>query len=1186
MVKRLTLLLILLAGSAGATVVTTASSGNMSALSFTANDTLIVANGHTLTVDTAYSTTAPVIRMVFVRSGGTLTWTSGKGFGCNALVQGNRASAPFSSTNGGRVVGATTGYLHTYHDAAFTYDWEVGAGADVLINVNAGLNGVNAFVINGKTSACRFYALATADSLQIAGARFSQYYNSSLAQGGVQINASGRTGFTQVRRSYFDTSNFTYVSATSLKIDTCYFWVSTTVGRAIHFWTGASNGVYGCQINVDAGGGAQGAVGIYAYNCDGCQFSANYIRDYNSTAFAGTYGILLDGATSTVRISRDTLIGFGFTVGTAVGTANRAITIDSCWIYGNDDTHELIIKHDGDRAWRIAANQMFFHSGGGRSAVLNYCSSTPSDSCDYLYNTINATYGGGPASSALAWEHTATGSLTYLGDRVVGNVLIGNNSGFGFAEAIVGTTASQTVALNLREWKYNAYDSVYVTSGSSVTYPYTYSDSNKNNATAFDFVDSLNADMRLNSTSPMINCGDSTFGISAFGSAQASKTPFDIGYYQSYTTGTCGGSSTPTGACCIAYTCYPGYTSAQCTSQGGTYQGDGTTTCTNCTAPQTGIGTGYGKRSWMSLATLTYGGTLTSYASIIGRKFDLIVNAGDAFKTALEATDPNVGQISYLTISTLRGSDSTNWAAFAASRGYNYDSGFIWAAGGSNCLNSIAPSGAPCTGATTCTSPGAKMSFCSFNTYRNWPNMRYVGMQQFTIYKVLQGSYNKGIMQDEATFFFQDTLTHYGTNSQWFPADINYWVSGSAAQTNAWVGSGLTHIQIEDSLIRIKRNTWLAELMDSLSAHGKQTYSNGAAYAQERSDLVGDAAILGSGLLFGEGMDMAMHNATSSAYPAMTWRIMDSLRTGGRNWQNSNAIIWLHIDVTDTLAMAAVDGTTAMKSRLAQERYAWYMMAQTPLKTFLFIALNWGGNAHINGWTGLSGTDSLFKFCPSMDAPLGAPSGIRSVLSQGTGGIVYQRSYTNGKVLWRDGTGGNLGAAGAITVALGATYYPVNYDGTYGTPTSTASIRNGEGLVFITSTSSATGTLSIDNPTTPEGSNMVFTVTLSPAQTVPVSVNYITSPGSGAAITDYTDQSGTISFGIGQTTATISIPTVDRAGCLPSRTFNVTLYGASPGTSITIPSPTATGTITDGDCGTTYGKTYKGKIVIKGKVRP
>lgn len=1210
MVKRLTLIFLLLAGAANASVLTAfGGSGSIRSLSFGANDTIIVAANDTLLIDTAYSTTAPVVRMLFARSSGVISFSASCGLMSNALVLGNRASAPFSSSNGGKLIMTTLSYLYLKHDAGFTYDVEPGPNSTVSINVNV-TNPANAAQIYMYLPATngygRFYVGNTTATISMAGVRFKGFVRSYLS-GGVEFNASGRApSTTTISKCFFDTSNVALIGVTGHKISQCTFNMPViNNGAAIMIWSGTKDTVIASTINVDANGGTQGdQKGIAIYQQDSTVVQGNSISELNSSAFGNnSYGVYMDGVSSYTQIRNNSLRGFGFTVASNASTngtgTNVGIVIDSNSFTVNDHTHESIIIHDLDNNWKIRGNVFACHYGGGQSVITLYPSTTAPTGTQVLYNTVIADYGGASSVVALAFEVFGAGTVNYTTTKVIGNIFRASHSSNSGAGIKVGPNGTGIVNITFSEFKNNAYKSVSVASGSSVTYPYTAADSNKVGTTDFGFINASAGDFRLDAVSTMINCGDTTYGDSVFSTAQHSKIPYDIGYYQTYTTGTCGSSSpTPTGACCIAYTCYPGYTQTQCEGQGGTYQGDGTTTCTNCTAPPIGggVGTGYGKRAWVSLATFNYGGTAynpLAMAPFIGRTYDLLVNPGESFEDSVTVVDPNIGKLNYLTLSTFLQSsaDVTSWPTFAATRGYNVDSGYMWANGSTVCLNAVAPNGAPCTTTETnvCSGSGNRIELCGWNTMRYMLNYRYVGMQQYIIYKVLQNAQNKGIMQDEACYVWQDTLTHSGSNSPWFPFASGYATSGSGTTTNAWTGSGLTNTQIADSLIHLKRSGWLAELMDSLQAHGQQIYSNGAAYGRTTSDLAGDMAILGAGILAGEGMNVSFNKSQGAFYPTQLWTFMDSIRTGGREWQNSQAIIWTDIDAGDTVTLTAIDGALGMKRRLAQERYAWYMMAQTPLRTFLHITLNWAGNGHQNGWN--LPTDSLFKFCPSMNANLGAPVGGRATHATGTDGAgqtytIYRRTFANGIVLWRGTNGTSYGTTSATTVALGATYYPVNYDGTYGTPTSTASIRNGEGLVFLTSTSSATGTLSIDNPTTPEGSNMVFTVTLSPSQTVPVSVNYITSPGSGAAITDYTDQSGTISFGIGQTTATISIPTADRAGCLPSRTFNVTLYGASPGTSITIPSPTATGTITDGDCGTPYNRTYKGKIVIKGKVRP
>lgn len=89
--------------------------------------------------------------------------------------------------------------------------------------------------------------------------------------------------------------------------------------------------------------------------------------------------------------------------------------------------------------------------------------------------------------------------------------------------------------------------------------------------------------------------------------------------------------------------------------------------------------------------------------------------------------------------------------------------------------------------------------------------------------------------------------------------------------------------------------------------------------------------------------------------------------------------------------------------------------------------------------------------------------------------------------------------------------------------------------------------------------DMVFTVTLSAATTVPVAYNFTTQEGTAKAGTDYATTTGTLTFAPGETSKTISVPIVGDAVHEPTETFTVKLTGA-PTTD-----DTATGTITDND---------------------
>lgn len=111
----------------------------------------------------------------------------------------------------------------------------------------------------------------------------------------------------------------------------------------------------------------------------------------------------------------------------------------------------------------------------------------------------------------------------------------------------------------------------------------------------------------------------------------------------------------------------------------------------------------------------------------------------------------------------------------------------------------------------------------------------------------------------------------------------------------------------------------------------------------------------------------------------------------------------------------------------------------------------------------------------------------------------------------------------------------------------------------------------INDVTVTEGNsgtvNAVFTVTLSQAATSTQTVSFATStPSSGPLATagaDYIAASGTLTFGAGTTTQTITIQVLGDTLDEANETFNVTLSGASSGTVIT--DATGVGTITDDD---------------------
>ena len=104
--------------------------------------------------------------------------------------------------------------------------------------------------------------------------------------------------------------------------------------------------------------------------------------------------------------------------------------------------------------------------------------------------------------------------------------------------------------------------------------------------------------------------------------------------------------------------------------------------------------------------------------------------------------------------------------------------------------------------------------------------------------------------------------------------------------------------------------------------------------------------------------------------------------------------------------------------------------------------------------------------------------------------------------------------------------------------------------------------LSIEDATVVEGETAEFVVTLSEPPAQAATVYYQTSNGSALAPNDYTATTGTLTFPIGNTKQTISVPTIEDDLDEPNETFSVTL--SSPD-GAALSRGTGTGTITDDD---------------------
>ena len=109
--------------------------------------------------------------------------------------------------------------------------------------------------------------------------------------------------------------------------------------------------------------------------------------------------------------------------------------------------------------------------------------------------------------------------------------------------------------------------------------------------------------------------------------------------------------------------------------------------------------------------------------------------------------------------------------------------------------------------------------------------------------------------------------------------------------------------------------------------------------------------------------------------------------------------------------------------------------------------------------------------------------------------------------------------------------------------------------------------LRVADVTVTEGTDATadFAVTLDPAGTETVTVDYATSEGTATAGDDYTSTSGTLTFSVGETSKTIQVPIVDDSVEDSGETFTLTLSNPSGGGNAHLRRPQATGTILNTD---------------------
>lgn len=183
------------------------------------------------------------------------------------------------------------------------------------------------------------------------------------------------------------------------------------------------------------------------------------------------------------------------------------------------------------------------------------------------------------------------------------------------------------------------------------------------------------------------------------------------------------------------------------------------------------------------------------------------------------------------------------------------------------------------------------------------------------------------------------------------------------------------------------------------------------------------------------------------------------------------------------------------------------------------------------------------------------PADVTATAAQGVGSAIVNYSAPS--------AADNCPGAGSVCSPASGTSFPVGV--TQVDCTATDSSGNTKNCSFNVTVNESPA-ISIDNVNVVEGNsgtaNAVFTVTLSPASALNVTVNFATADGTAKAGSDYVAAAGTLSFAPGDTSKTITVQINGDTLSEPEETFFVNLSGAANAPIIV---PQGTGTIVNDD---------------------
>lgn len=806
--KKLLLIALIICGSAKAATYNVNISINASSLGLVAGDIVNIQSGGVLTADVGF--TCQKITNV---TGGTFRIL-------NTFV---RVNCDTITQTGGdwNMVAADTIYCKRIAISGGSTNWVGTAARPIIIRASTALASC---LFSGTSSSFIMYQVKFVNM---------QAPSPGIASGGVQFQGITNPALHALSYIMVDTGTLASIGNTGLKINGGYVRIKGVSGYS--FVTTSSHDTIQNMSIV-----AQGQHGVFvtsgSHNCfigDTIQSTIEGTSYFSNVTFGG----------GNFHVLRNCVLLGGTYGGIGLGGSSASDTIAFCKISGG--THEQIhIDRTNCNSWYLIGNLI---SGGGERGLLTGMYGVSVNNWKLYYNTIVSANGGIGKGSLDLGCITGTGcGLTATGWELVGNIFLCSNTVYGDIMIDGG------VDITLSKFSYNIFNEIDThLTGAHFRVPAAEWSTNVQ-TNQVGFTDSITI-FNLASGATAINAGDSAYFAQVFGSI---NPPGDIGYYQTYSTGS--GTTPATGACCIPDGSCALITQTQCTQQGGAYHGDGSVCADyDCTegggGPGPGPGTGpaplskslaigwltYHAPWWATANDANYSTTLRDWAAnrgalMIGANtktdFDYMKTVNPSLKGIVYGLLGRYYKDTVFGITQDTGRLRTWGDSMATATGdpyYLLDSMVLKATGAGFTVN---PNG---QGNRT-TSSGQVGQYLYYGPY----SIRYmfdlrnyrVGQYLYSRFKdQMTSSGTDGIMMDEEGLIGVTGRQNSGDGPPMPPFNsASKWVSGFNNFNHTWGTSNFT--TIGDSLSQLRNNGWGRVLGDSMRAHNNLFMPNGAAY--------------------------------------------------------------------------------------------------------------------------------------------------------------------------------------------------------------------------------------------------------------------------------------------------------------------------------------------------------------------